>query len=168
MQEQGLIFAAADWSSALRCFDGVDLIRVGDDRNQFFRGFTLGKLDRYEEAIAAYEAAIAINPDKHEAFYNKGVALSALGRKEEAIAAYDAALAIVPHDASTHYNKACTYALLSQLNDALTFLQKAIELDGTNEYIELAKTDSDFDAMRDRPQFQALITQHEEIQHIKE
>ncbi len=98
---------------------------------RWLQGNVLYKLTRYQEAIAAFDAAIAIKPDYHEAFSNK----------------------------------ACIYALSLQLNNALTFLQKAIALDGTNKYIEMAKTDSDFDAIRDRPEFQALIAQYEETQH---
>ncbi|ASC73404.1 putative TPR repeat domain protein [Halomicronema hongdechloris C2206] len=39
---------------------------------------------------------MAINPDDHEALYNKGLVLAELGRYEEAIAVYDVALAINP------------------------------------------------------------------------
>jgi Tfp pilus assembly protein PilF len=37
--------------------------------------------------IAAYDAALAIKPDKHDALNNKGAALFKLGRYEAAIAA---------------------------------------------------------------------------------
>ncbi|MGI8933687.1 MAG: TPR end-of-group domain-containing protein, partial [Phormidesmis sp.] len=46
-----------------------------------------------------------------------------------------------------------------RLEDALTCLQKAIELDGTDKYSEMAKTDTDFDDIRDSPQFLALISE---------
>jgi tetratricopeptide (TPR) repeat protein len=109
------------------------------------------------EAIAAYDQALAIKPDKHEALNNKGVDLSELGRKEEAIAAYDQALAIKPDDTSAWYNKACCLVLFNQADEALPFLQKAIELEGGTKYIEMAKTDADFDSIRHDPRFQALI-----------
>ncbi|MEM9978660.1 MAG: tetratricopeptide repeat protein, partial [Cyanobacteria bacterium P01_D01_bin.2] len=47
-------------------------------------------------AIAAYDQALTIKPDLHEALYNKGISLANLGRYEEAIAAYDQALTIKP------------------------------------------------------------------------
>ncbi|NJN03841.1 MAG: tetratricopeptide repeat protein [Leptolyngbyaceae cyanobacterium SL_1_1] len=54
------------------------------------------------------------------------------------------------------YNKACCYALLDQPEAALNFLQQAIAL-APDKYIELAKTDPDFTALRSDPRFQALI-----------
>ena len=54
---------------------------------------------RYEEAIEAYDKAIAINPDFAIAWGNKGNALNNLGRYEEAIKALDKAIAIDPNDA---------------------------------------------------------------------
>ena len=147
-----------------------DAIAIKPDYHQAFynKGVALSALGRTEEAIAAYDNAIAIKPDKHEAFSNKGVALSALGRTEEAIAAYDDVIAIKPDDHQALYNKACSYALSHQLNGAIASLQKAIALDNTNHYIEMAKTDTDFDAIRDRPQFQAFLAQQEKVQASKE
>ncbi len=69
------------------------------------KGIALGAIGRTEEAIAAYDQALAIKPDYHEALNNKGNALSAIGRTEEAIAAYDQALAIKPDNHEALYNK---------------------------------------------------------------
>ena len=118
-------------------------------------GNSCADLSLLKEAIACYDAALAIKPDKHEALYNKGNALSALGRKEEAIACYDAALAIKPDLHEALYNKACCYALQENLTEAITWLEQAIDL--SSEYAAMAKTDSDFDLIRSHPQFQALL-----------
>ena len=56
--------------------------------------FTL--LDRYAEALAAAQAAIALDPRHVDALINCGVAAQHLGRLDEAIAAYDRALARAP------------------------------------------------------------------------
>jgi len=132
------------------------------------KGNALSALGRTEEALAVYDVAIKIASDYHEAYYNKGCGLSDLGRHKEAIAAYDTALSIRPDYHEAYYNKACSYALSLQLDNAVTFLEKAIILDGINKYIETAKTDSDFDAIRDRPEFQSLIAQYEQKQHSEE
>ncbi len=58
----------------------------------FSRGNAFYHLDRKEEAVIAYNKALEIKPDLHEAWYNKGVALNDLGREEEAIEAYEKAL----------------------------------------------------------------------------
>ena len=112
-------------------------------------------LTKFCEAIASYEQAVAIKPDKHEAWYNRGLALSDLGRKEEAIASYDQAIAIKPDYHEAWYNKACCYSLQQKIELAIETLQHAIALDA--EYRELAKTDSDFDGIRNDERFRALI-----------
>ncbi|ACK65895.1 protein of unknown function DUF86 [Rippkaea orientalis PCC 8801] len=73
----------------------------------------------------------------------------------KAIASYDKALEINPNDANTYYNKACTYSLQNNLELAIQNLQQAINLD--EQYREMAKTDQDFDNIRDHEQFQNLV-----------
>ncbi len=147
------------YEKAITAYD--DALNINPNQHEALnnKGCALDELGCHEEAIAAYDAALALKPDKYEALYNKGISLVNLGRYKEAIAAYDAALAIQPDNASTWYNKACSYALSKQLEDALTCLQKAIELDSTGECSEMAKTDTDFDGIRDSPQFRALISE---------
>ena len=60
-----------------------------------------GKL---EEAIEAYNKALAIKPDYAEAYNNMGNALKEQGKLEEAIEAYNKALAIKPDYADAYYN----------------------------------------------------------------
>jgi tetratricopeptide (TPR) repeat protein len=54
-------------------------------------GFALDELKRYDEAIAAYEQAIRLDPNYASAYHNKGVALDKLGKSREAKQAYDKA-----------------------------------------------------------------------------
>uniref|UniRef100_UPI00117774EA TPR end-of-group domain-containing protein n=1 Tax=Calothrix rhizosoleniae TaxID=888997 RepID=UPI00117774EA len=119
------------------------------------RGYALGNLGRYEEALASYDKAVVIKPDYHEAWYNRGYALGNVGRYEEALASYDKALAIKPDLHLAWYNKARCYVLQNQLDQGLENLSKAIHLN--SECGEWAKTDSDFDIIRDDARFVALI-----------
>ncbi len=160
LEQQGLLLAASEeWSLVLRCFEQSAELSPPSAWNWFVRGLTLSNFGDYEEAIASYDLALKIKPDKHEALNNKGNALGALGRYEEAIASYDLALKIKPNDASPWYNKACAYALSSKPEKAVIYLQKAIELEGADKYIEMATIDTDFDPIRSHPQFQALTAQ---------
>ncbi|MEH2372102.1 TPR end-of-group domain-containing protein [Nostoc sp.] len=120
------------------------------------RGNALGKLGRNEEAIASYDQALKFKPDLHEAWNNRAIPLGNLGRNEEAIASYDQALKFKPDYHQAWYNKACYYALKGNIEQALENLQQAINLN-PDEYREMAKTDSDFDGIREDERFQALI-----------
>jgi tetratricopeptide (TPR) repeat protein len=120
------------------------------------RGIALRNLGRNEEAIASYDKAVEFKPDYHLAWNNRGYALGNLGRYEEAIASLDKVLQIQPDDDSAFYNKACYYALQGNIEQAIENLQIAIDLN-PDKYPEMAKTDSDFDNIRDDERFQALI-----------
>lgn len=97
-----------------------------------------------------------IKPNDRAAWNNRGIALRNLQRFEDAIASFDKSLEFLPDDAGAFYWKACCYALKGQVEEAIANLQRAIELD--ENYREMAKTDSDFDAIREEARFQALIS----------
>ncbi|BAZ70092.1 TPR repeat-containing protein [Fischerella sp. NIES-4106] len=82
-----------------------------------------------------------------------------MGRYEEAIASYDQAVEIKPDDHQAWYNKACCYALQRNIEQAIEYLREAINLNP--EYREMAKTDSDFDGIREDERFQELIQREE-------
>ncbi|WP_204140977.1 tetratricopeptide repeat protein [Halomicronema sp. CCY15110] len=129
-----------DWQSAIFRFpdDSVSSTRATlqpdtDDPSsqaaeQFYIGNGLYEAGRYEEAIAAYDAALNIKPDKDEALYNKGNALSDLGRYEEAIAAYDAALNIKPDKDEALYNKGGALVNLGRYEDAISAYDAALKI----------------------------------------
>ena len=121
----------------------------------YLRGNALLDLNRYKEAIAIYDKAIAFKPDYDEAWFNRGYALDALGQKEAAIDSYDKALEFKPDDHEAWYDKACCYGLQEQIDLAIANPQQAIALH--SEYRDMAKTDLDFDRIRDDERFQALI-----------
>jgi len=120
------------------------------------RGIALDDLGRFEEAIASYDQALKFKPDFHQAWSNRGYALDELGCFEETITSYDQALKFKPDFHQAWYNKACCYALQGNIEQALENLQKAINL-SLDECREWAKTDSDFDSIREDKLFQALI-----------
>jgi len=140
---------------AIAAYDQALAIKPDDHDAFYSKGFALLELERYVEAIAAYDQALAIKPDYHGTFNNKGIALVNLERYVEAIAAYDQALAIKPDNPNAFYGKACCYGLQKNVVKAVEFLQQAIALNP--KLREYAKTDSDFDGVRDDERFRAVV-----------
>ena len=60
------------------------------------KGNALNNLNKYDEAIKAYDKAIEINPQNSMAWYNKGNVFTNLNKYDEAIKAYDKAIEINP------------------------------------------------------------------------
>ncbi|MDB9512327.1 tetratricopeptide repeat protein [Kamptonema animale CS-326] len=81
----------------------------------------------FEGAIASYNKAIEIKPDKHVTWNNRGVALFNLGRNEEAIASLDKAIEFKPDDYDAWYNRGNMLGHLGRFEDAIASLDKAIE-----------------------------------------
>ncbi|QDL07987.1 prenyltransferase [Brasilonema octagenarum UFV-E1] len=151
-----LLVAAKEYEQAIASYDQALKIKPDYDSAWYNRGIALQNLGRYEEAIASYDQALKIKPDYDSAWNNRGIALQNLGRYEEAIASYDQALKFKPDYDSAWYNKACSYALQGNIEQAIENLEKAIHLN-PDKYQEMAKTDSDFDSLREDERFLVLI-----------
>jgi tetratricopeptide (TPR) repeat protein len=141
---------------AITSYDQALVFQPDYYQTWYNRGNALRNLGRLEEAIVSYDQALTFKPDYHQAWYNRGYALFNLGRLEEAIASLDQALKFKPDKHQFWYNKACCYALQGNVEQAIENLQQAINL-SPDECREMAKTDSDFDSIRDDERFQSLI-----------
>jgi tetratricopeptide (TPR) repeat protein len=150
-----LYFADKNYAQALLSFDQALKIKPEIYKAWYYRGNALVRLGRFEEAIISYDQALKLKPDDQKVWHNRGFALGNLGNIQEEILSYDQALKIDPNYPQAWYNKSCAYTLQDQTKLALESLEKAISLD--EEYREMAKTDSDFDTIRNDPAFQALI-----------
>jgi tetratricopeptide (TPR) repeat protein len=79
--------------------------RLGETVPHLFseRGVALGQLKRWKEALASYDAGLALaNVDKHQRavlYRGRGYALTELGRLDDAVAAYNASLKLDPGNA---------------------------------------------------------------------
>ena len=84
-----------------------------------------GKL---EEAIEAYNKALAIKPDYAEAYNNMGITLKEQGKLEEAIEAYNKALAIKPDYAEAYNNMGNALKEQGKLEEAIEAYNKALAI----------------------------------------
>ncbi|MEI6444131.1 MAG: tetratricopeptide repeat protein [Nostocales cyanobacterium ELA583] len=74
------------------------------------------KIQKYEEAIASYDKAIAIKPDYHLVWNERGVALEKLQRYEEALKCYEKAISIRPDNQLAINNRNILLRELGRLN----------------------------------------------------
>jgi tetratricopeptide (TPR) repeat protein len=120
------------------------------------RGVALSKMQKYEEAVISYNQALSIKNDYTDAWNNLGVAFTKLENYDAAIDAYNNATKLRPDFYRIWYNKARCYALQGQIELTIENLKRSINLN-PNTCKELAKSEPDFDGIRQNPMFQELI-----------
>lgn len=110
---------------------------------------------RLEEAEKEAVKALELDPDNVATNTNYANLLVAMGRFDEAEQFYLKALNLDPAHPKPYYNLACLYSLRSAIPDALSNLEEAIKRAGSLR-IE-ARTDPDFDPIRQEPGFRKLV-----------
>jgi tetratricopeptide (TPR) repeat protein len=85
-------------------------------------------LSQLDEALAAYQTALKIRPDKPAALTNVGVVYYQQGRFADAVQQLQKALEIEPQDAETQYMLGATYMQQQKLDEAEKSFNAAIEL----------------------------------------
>jgi tetratricopeptide (TPR) repeat protein len=91
-------------------------------------GNALWYLKRNEEALAAYEQAIRLDPNYANAYNGKGDALGDLKRNEEALAAYEQAIRLDPNYALAYNNKGLALQRLGKNKEAQQAFERAKQL----------------------------------------
>jgi len=143
------------YEEAIECYEKALKTKPEYKEAWYEKGNALHSLNRYEEAIECFEKALEIYSEYEEAWAMKGLSLQDLHRYDEANQCYDEALKIDINYEMVWYNKACIESLRNNKEKSIEFLKKAIEID--NENINLAKTDGDFDNVKDTKEFKELI-----------
>jgi serine/threonine protein kinase len=92
-------------------------------------GNALNNLKRTEEALAAFEQAIHLDPNSAVAYHNKGNALYELKRYQEALAAFEQVIRLDSNDAVAYYGKGNALRDLKRYPEALAAYEQAIHLD---------------------------------------
>lgn len=82
-----------------------------------------------EQALAAFDAAVAIQPLNADAHANRGLVLHYLGRNPEAVRSFNTALQVSPASAQSHNNRGMAFAALGDLDAAGADYHKAINLE---------------------------------------
>jgi tetratricopeptide (TPR) repeat protein len=88
----------------------------------------LQKLRRFDEAIALYERALALNPDSAGIYCNLASALRGAARVEDSIAPIEKALRLGLSNAGAHKNLGFAFEILGRIEDAVRAFEKALQL----------------------------------------
>jgi hypothetical protein len=80
-------------------------------------------------------------------------------RAASVLADFTRAIELDPNDPDPIYGIACTYALQQDIEHACIWLRRAIQM--SSKYLDMTRTDSDFDAIRNTQESQALLREFE-------
>jgi len=103
-------------------------VQPNDPMALYNRGNVLRDLQRYEEALASYDRALALNLKSPELFNNRGNVLRDLSRLREALESYEQALAMQPDATEPLNNRGTTLLDLGQTKSAIACFQRVLQL----------------------------------------
>lgn len=118
------------------------------------KGIALAYNGSFEEGMKNINKALEINPSYGYARFNKALAYELYDKYEEALKWYDKNLEVENYIWS-YYGKASIYGRKGDVENTIKYLKIAIEMDKVVK--EEARTERDFDNVRQSKEFQRLI-----------
>ncbi len=119
--------ALKDHSKALSCYEKT-LQKSPDDPDAWRRkGEMLQELDRYDDALIAFNEAIKRHEDE-DVWFSKGEVLQELKRYDDAIDAYKKTLTFDAHDTNTLFNLATVLQNKKDYTGALDYLNRVLDI----------------------------------------
>ncbi|MEL7106119.1 MAG: sulfotransferase [Pseudomonadota bacterium] len=107
------------------------------------KGVLLSRLQRSNEAIAAYTECLALNPDQLEVLVNLGKSLLNVNRLDEGIAAYQRALKLAPHNYAVALRLATALNSAGDKDDAIKVLDTAMKQHPDNPRLLIERANID-------------------------
>lgn len=147
----------------------LDEVPVDDSDNtavDLLRGETLRSMERHSDALEAYNRAFAVDPQNISLLLAMAWCYKRTSQLPRAITALEQARNLEPKQAIVHYNLACYWALAGNRNESLTCLRRGLTQDPTLR--RLIPEESDFDSLRDDPEFRQIIGEEREIPQVPE
>jgi Tfp pilus assembly protein PilF len=110
----------------------------------------------FREAISQLKEAVKMEPTRHDAWTELGVAYAMKGFHDEAERAFMKAEDLKPDDPLVRYGRARLSVVKKQFDEAMVHLTKAFDFDA-KLIAEWLRSDAEFDALRDRSDFNDLL-----------
>lgn len=120
-----------------------------------WKGRALQQSEHWARAIEAFERLRDLDPDGDDAFLGLGWCQKRSGRLDRALAELETLVSRHPEHALAVYNLSCYCALDGQHDRSLDLLRSAVSID--HGFRDHAQTESDFDSVRDRPEFSSIV-----------
>jgi tetratricopeptide (TPR) repeat protein len=96
---------------------------------QALHGASLMFLDRNDEALAAFDRALAITPDDTDILYQSSNMLQSLNQQAEAVERLNRAIALDPYNPAPIFSRGTSLALTDQNDAARADFERVLELD---------------------------------------
>ncbi len=153
---QGLkLYYQRDFPNALTLFNKALTLDSNCYQALNGKGATYAFQGRYAEGLALINQALRINPDFEYGYFNLGLANELARNWNAAISAYQTAIKLDAHDAWAYYGIASIYGRQGNVTQTVAYLKQAIVIEPDAK--ETAKTEHDFNPVRNSSEFQALI-----------
>ncbi|MDX2097923.1 MAG: tetratricopeptide repeat protein [Leptolyngbyaceae cyanobacterium bins.59] len=96
------------------------------------RGDELFQIERYSEALSAYDKVIKMRPDEYVAWFKRGIVLETLQLYEEALMAYDRVIELRPQDYLAWFKRAKMLEQLQQYEEARAAYEQVADVQPNN------------------------------------
>ena len=156
-------YQAGDYDKAIEDFDKALALDADNYQALSNKGVTLamrgnatGSKQDVEQGIALIEQALQLAPKDMASFYNMALAYKIDGQYDKAITYFKNVIAADPGNTWSYYGIATIYGDLGKADQALPYLKQAIDLGGESVK-EAARTQSQFDKIRDNKQVQSVV-----------
>ena len=156
------LFSQGKLAQAAQMFEQASRVNPDDFQSLMLLGTTFTGLGRAAEAEATFrrvlpviEKHLELHPDDARAVYFAANAYGQIGQRERAAQWAGRAREMDPEEPSILYNVACVYSNLGEVEKAVECLEKAVAHGFSDK--QWLMHDSDLNALRGHPRFQALL-----------
>jgi tetratricopeptide (TPR) repeat protein len=113
-------------------------------------------MGRNNEALTLVNKSLVLDPNNINALHTKGVILLNSGDHVQAEKWFDKLLELNFEDVDGWYEKTRCLVREGKIENAINYIEKVVDIGG-KEYADKAKTEKDFEGLRDNIRFNNLV-----------